>query len=294
MKAKTRKLIRGHFERSGDAVFWPSDLARTLNEHRQEWDALDVRAREVTEFLQERSVLRLAEFTSSKYRPIIRYIHGNPSPYKLALSLQHNSFLSHGTALTIHNLALPQPIIYANKEQTQKPDPEGLSQTAIQTAFKNPQRRSNYVFHFKHKQYVLLAGKNTGRAGVVKMKTPEGEEVDSTDLERTLIDIVVRPNYCGGVENVESVYRSIFHKADIDHMIKLLYKLNYLYPYAQSIGFLLEWAGRPSKDLVALEKLRSEYDFFLDYGLKEPSYDEKWKLYYPSKMSKTRSTPGPR
>jgi hypothetical protein len=51
-------------------------------------------------------------------------------------------------------------------------------------------------------------------------------------------------------------------------------------------NFLLQRAGRPEKDLKGLEKLRSEFDFFLDYRLKDPSYDKKWRLYYHGKIGK--------
>ena len=53
------------------------------------------------------------------------------------------------------------------------------------------------------------------------------------------------------------------------------------YPYHQSIGFLLERAGLSEADLKKFLKLVTDFDFFLDYGLKRPVYDAKWKLYYP-------------
>src|SRR5882672_4945604 len=45
---------------------------------------------------------------------------------------------------------------------------------------------------------VLLSGKHTGRLGVTKTLGPQGEQLELTDLERTLIDIAVRPTYAGG------------------------------------------------------------------------------------------------
>ena len=236
-------------------------------------------------YLLETSLLKTAEFTSPKYMSIIRYTRGQPSHNRLALSLKRASFLCHHSALVLHGLATSSNAIFANQEQSEKPEPSGLTQAAIRLAFKNQQRQSNYRFQHDEFQYVLVSGKNTGRAGVVQLKTPDGEEVDSTDLERTLIDIVVRPAYAGGLENVASVYDAAFHKVDLDHLFDLLRKLNYLYPYAQSIGFLLQRAGRPENDMKQLEELRSEFDFFLDYGMKEPSYDEKWRLYYPASLA---------
>ena len=85
------------------------------------------------------------------------------------------------------------------------------------------------------------------------MPTGFGETLDSTDLERTLIDIVVRPAYAGGLLNVMEVYKKVAHTVDIAHLTDLLRTLNYLYPYAQSIGFLLERAGRSANELKKLE-----------------------------------------
>ena len=67
-------------------------------------------------------------------------------------------------------------------------------------------------------------------------------------------------------------------------MIKLLEEMDHAYPYHQSIGFLMERAGRQEKDCDKFKQLGTEFDFFLDYGLKRPAYDGKWRLYYPPSL----------
>jgi predicted transcriptional regulator of viral defense system len=47
-----------------------------------------------------------------------------------------------------------------------------------------------------------LSGKNTNRLEVSQLRDPQGQLVDATKLERTLIDIAVRPAYAGGVFEV--------------------------------------------------------------------------------------------
>jgi len=54
--------------------------------------------------LQQKLVVK-AEFISNRYDAIVRYLRGEHSVEELALSLQRNSFLSHGTALTVHGIA---------------------------------------------------------------------------------------------------------------------------------------------------------------------------------------------
>jgi predicted transcriptional regulator of viral defense system len=200
------------------------------------------------------------------------------------MSLRRDSFLCHRTALTLHGLEQPATTIYVNKEQGSKPAPEGITQEGINRAFKNGQRQSNYIFRYGGSRFVLISGKDTDKAGVVRSKGPQGEEIDTTDLERTLIDIVVRPAYAGGLKQVFSIYKQVASKIDVDHMIGLLQKVNYAYPYHQSIGFLLHRAGRPERDCRKFKDFGLEFDFFLDYGLKRPSYDENWRLYYPSHL----------
>lgn len=90
------------------------------------------------------------------------------------------------------------------------------------------------------------------------MKGPDGKDVDVTDLERTLIDVVVRPAYAGGINQVAQAYKQAAHRVDVDHMIKLLKNMQYVYPYHQSIGFLLERAGRTEEECRKLKKLGTE------------------------------------
>jgi predicted transcriptional regulator of viral defense system len=105
--------------------------------------------------------------------------------------------------------------------------------------------------------------------------------VDVTDLERTLIDIVVRPAYAGGIKLIADAYKHAFKKIDVEYLTKLLQKMEYAYPYHQSIGFLLERAGATEQDCRRLSNLGTEFDFYLDYKMKNPAYSKKWRLYYP-------------
>ncbi len=281
MKPQTQKKARQHFGRISNKVFSRNDLSDILDAHRSGWNALELSTISLIEFLVDKKLLKEAIFASVKYSPIVRYVRGNPSPYAFALSLRKESFLSHQSALELHGLAPSSTTIYVNQEQSPKPAPEEMAQGSINLAFKTAQRRSNYAFDYAGRQYVLVAGKNTGKAGVVKISTAANEVVAVTDLERTLIDVVVRPAYAGGLGSISRAYRETARKVDVDHLIELLKSLDYAYPYHQSIGFLLERAGRPEADCNQLREMGTVFDFYLDYGLKQPAYDKKWHLYYP-------------
>jgi hypothetical protein len=259
-----------------------------LENLQSDWEAPDATLGETLDFLQNENVLFKAEFSSAKYRPIIRYIKGKPSRLELGLSLQRNSFLSHRTALFVHGIAKSNEIVYANREQSPKNFDGEVTQAGIDAAFRNKQRESNYAFSYAGTLYVLLSGKYTGRAGVRELHAPSGERISVTDLERTLIDIVVRPAYAGGIESVAEAYRQWASRIDLDHMLNLLRSFQYAYPYHQAIGFLLQRAGRP--DCQKFMALGMDFDFYLDYKMHQPAFSEDWRLYYPRSLDRSSAT----
>jgi len=173
-----------------------------------------------------------------------------------------------------------------NKEQSKKNylGDSILTQEAINRAFKNKARESKYIWKWKTQKFVLLNGKNTGEYGVINFELENGEKVRTTDLERTLIDIVVRPTYAGGAKKLLEYYSAAREKVSVLKIIKTLQKLNHKYPYHQSIGFLMEHSGYDKKEIDKLKNLGIQFDFYLDYNIKETEYDPDWKLYYPKNL----------
>jgi hypothetical protein len=265
-------------------VYTPDELARILSEHRDNWRLTQrTTVAAFIEFLQGRSHLRIVELKSSRYRSIFRYVWQEASPYQIALSLKPRAYLSHGTAVFLHALTEQVPkTIYVNQEQSPKPKPLGsLSQESIDRAFSNEQRRSNFTFSYDKWQFQLISGKDTGRLGVAEISGMEGEKLDATNIERTLIDIAVRPAYAGGVYQVLEAYRSAKSKVSVNTLLATLRKLDYVYPYHQAIGFYLERAGYEQKRWERLQTTGLKFDFYLAHGLKDKEYDRTWRLFYP-------------
>jgi len=114
------------------------------------------------------------------------------------------------------------------------------------------------------------------------MVTSENEKLMVTDVERTLIDIVVRPSYSGGIKEVLEAYRKAVGKVSINKLSAMLQKLNYTYPYHQAIGFYLQRAGVYRESQISLlKKFKFEYNFYIANQIKEPEYSKEWRLYYP-------------
>lgn len=224
---------------------------------------------------------------NSKRKEFIRYTCNSPSPFSIGLSLRSKSYLSHNSALYIHGLIAKAPKeMCINKEQSPKEywNDSTLTQVGIDRAFKNKARQSQYIWKWKRHKFVLLNGKNTGDYGVINITLDDGENLRTTDIERTLVDIVVRPIYFGGVNKVIEIYSRAKVRVSIEKIIQTLKSLNHAYPYHQSIGFLMERSGYEKHKLDKLRNLSVEYDFYLDYNMEDVEYDSNWKLYYPKDL----------
>jgi predicted transcriptional regulator of viral defense system len=113
------------------------------------------------------------------------------------------------------------------------------------------------------------------------IQTPNGEAVPATKVERTLIDITVRPAYAGGVYQVLNAYRGAMGRVSMATLIATLKKLDYIYPFHQAIGFYMQRAGYSPTQYQRLKALGLPHDFFLAHDLRERAYDSEWRLYYP-------------
>lgn len=221
---------------------------------------------------------------NSEREEFTRFAFNSPSAFSIGLSLRSKSYLSHNSALYIHGLIeKPPKELCINKEQSKKEylNDSTLTQESISRAFKNKPRQSKYIWKWKTHKFVFLNGKNTGDYSVINLVLENGEKIRTTDLERTLVDIAVRPIYAGGVKKLIEFYSGAREKVSVKKIIKTLQMLNHKYPYHQSIGFLMEHSGYDKKEIDQLRKLGIQYDFYLDYHMEDNEYDPNWKLYYP-------------
>jgi predicted transcriptional regulator of viral defense system len=184
----------------------------------------------------------------------------------------------------VHDLIDQQPsVLYVNYEQSEKPKPTGeLTQAGIDRAFRGKQRESTFAFHFRESRIVLLSGKNTNKLEAQEVSIPK-VTVRVTSVERTLIDITVRPTYGEGVNQVLEAYRRAKGKVSIPRLLTTLKKLDYVYPYHQAIGFYLDRAGY-SDDLASLKRLGMELDFYLAHNMRDKERDQSWRIYHPKGM----------
>src|SRR5699024_7077539 len=93
-------------------------------------------------------------YSEKKGEKVTRYIstYIEVTPYEIALSLLSNSFLSHYSALYVHDLTINNPKdIYINREQSKKPvnkENAKLTQRKVDYAFSKEMRRTTDIYTF--------------------------------------------------------------------------------------------------------------------------------------------------
>jgi hypothetical protein len=274
-----------YFDSLSKPIFETSEIDTILRLQRESWRLEQATTtRKFIDFLTQNTPLKPARF-AFPYRPVVKYTWGDVPLYALLLSLRPGAYLTHSTAMYFHRLTDQAPkVINLNVEQTPKRHyaSSELTQDSIDLAFENPTRMSHNVAEYGGHEIRMLNGLHTGNVGVTEMPGPEGETLRITDVERTLIDIAVRPEYSGGVSNVVEAYRRAADKVSIKRLTGHLKSINYIYPYHQAIGFYLAKAGSyRTSQIGLLRKFEISHDFYLAHQIRERDYSSEWRLFYP-------------
>ncbi|MHB8800527.1 MAG: type IV toxin-antitoxin system AbiEi family antitoxin domain-containing protein [Thermoanaerobaculia bacterium] len=278
----TPEIVAEALRKAGRTVYSETQLSAAIGEVLESIGSSH-RPREILGKLRDAGSVTEIVLKSADYAPFRRFAVGPPSPFELGLSLRGGAYLSHAAAVFLLGLndQLPKTL-YVNKEQTPKPVPSTpLAQDRIDRAFRASPRRSNYVYRYGETQYVLLSGKNTRDFGVEERRGPNGEPLRVTGLERTLVDIAVRPTYSGGVFQVLDAYRTAAGRLSVARILETLDRLDYVYPYHQVVGYYLEKAGMPEPETKPFKDLGLAWDFYLTHGLRDTEYVPAWRLHVP-------------
>lgn len=208
----------------------------------------------------------------------------------LILEISENAYISHGAAASCHGLTDKIKNIYVNIEQT-KTSPEGgkLEQVSLNRAFANKARQTKNIVKQGKVDIVQLNGKNTKKLGVKNLVLKLGKTsytLRVTSIERTLIDITVRPAYSGGTATTLECYRNAAGKVDVKKLVNMLTEINHVYPYHQAIGFYMQASGAyTSVDLAQIKQIPVVLDFFIDNAMQDKIFDKDWRIWVPNNLS---------
>jgi predicted transcriptional regulator of viral defense system len=280
-----RNKIALSFERTPETVFSIEDLKVILENRRDEWGlAASDGIRKLADFLVEEKILKLLK-VESKYLEYVKYVKEEFSDFELATNLRKGSYLTHFSAMSLNGLTEEIPkTIFVNKEQPGKPKGKrsDLTQRRINYGFNQNPRVTTNIATYNNKQIYLLNGMNTNKKGVVGTAGHFNELLQVTNIERTLLDITVRPVYSGGVIEVLKAYERAAGLFDFRRLIGYLRDLDYVYPYHQAIGFYLERTKKyDMNDVDRFLEFPIEFDFYLTHQIRNKEYSKKWRLYYP-------------
>jgi hypothetical protein len=269
------------------------DIAIVLNQNRDSWRlAQSTSLREFIAFLVSKTELLPVRFPFPQ-RELIGYTWGKVPLLETLVGLVDRGFYSHYTALRIHGLTEQVPkTIYLNQE---KPPSSGFGhdedavyeQDAIDQAFKKLPRITKNEIDLPTEQcrVVMLQSAYHEGLGVIDGTFNDGSErrlpIRYTDLERTMIDIVTRPFYAGGVAEVAKAFDNAKDKLVVNKMSAMLKKMEFGYPYHQAIGYYLERAGYKASLLDIFRRKPMVRDFYLMHGLDKTTYCREWRLHVP-------------
>ncbi|RQO75570.1 hypothetical protein DBR43_09540 [Pedobacter sp. KBW06] len=276
--------------KDGKKVYTKNYLDSIFEKYKDKWRLpLYMDLNKFLDQLAEQEFINEADFKFPGVASQRLFYLGDAFVYDIASSIFPKGYLSHYSAITIWGLSEQIPKkIYITVEQSSSPvklNSGELLQKNIDAAFQKPQRQSETTVDFKDYQIVLLRGKYTNNLGQTILEESGEMSLKVTDLERTLIDIVVRPSYSGGISEVIKAFRvaNQKHKVSINRISAYLNKMAFTYPYDQAIGFYLEAAGNYRKSQIDIFLNRpKEHDFYLAYEMKDIEYSEKWRIFYPA------------
>lgn len=262
------------------------DLTKIFQDKRDEWNIADYRNQyHFMKYLEDSNILKNIKLKHQS-SAVIKQIYEEPDAtlFNIALTIKKDGYLSNYTAMQIHQLTLqiPKSIYVSYGKGHSYPTDRNeikLEQSSIDLAFSKAQRITsesykseldNTRFYFIQKAYIEQNVGITFQNGYYH-----------TDLERTLIDIAIRPAYSGGVFEVLEAFEIARDIVDIERINEYLEKLNYIYPYHQLIGFYMDKAGYNKKiiDKIFLKNIVN--NFYLTYNMSNKEFDTKWKIYFP-------------
>lgn len=279
---KKKQEISSIIDRVPNQVLSRIEYEEVISEIKQIWGLRSISRNDLKKFLlKEKFFIQDYIKISADHSSEIYY---QPSSkidfFDVAAVRSRGSYFSYYSAIYINNLTLqiPKQIYLTLERKSLDQNNNILKQENIDRVFSKPPRVTSDKRNYKNFDINFINGQYQNLIGIVKFR----DQYAVSDLERTLIDISVRPFYSGGITQVLEAFINAKDKLDTKKLIDYYSQLNYTYPYHQVIGFYLEKAGYNKEVYNEFLNFRDlDFDFYLTYNILHKEFSEKWRLYYP-------------
>lgn len=282
-----QELIKDNLYSDNIKAYTTYDIKNIFSLNRSDWKIAGYRTPDqFMSFLENKNIIKILKLKHQSTGSIKKILtEPDATKQNIALTIKKDGYLSNYSSMQIHQLTLQIPkslYISFNKgldtKDIKKSENE-ITQENIDIAFSKPQRITSEVYKSEldnTRFYFIQKAHKEKNIGILS-----NDNYSYTDLERTLIDIAVRPAYSGGVFEVLNAFEIAKENVDINKLNTYLLELDYKYPYHQVIGFYMSKAGYTDEKISLFSNYLSKYDFYLTYNISNKEFDSKWKIYYP-------------
>lgn len=145
-----------------------------------------------------------------------------------------------------------------------------------QTTFSMAPTQSNLPRNTSQKRFRFIKAKKEYFFGITTVWVNQAK-ITITDPERTLLEGLRHPEYCGGFREVLSAFKNFIDKVDVNKLVDYSYQLEVT--ISKRLGWVLEHLHVESSVLERLEKIPMKGPRYLDpTGEPKGTYNRKWNL----------------
>lgn len=277
---KAHREIAHFFDKSGLRVFTKQDLAEILASKASEWN-LPIQYNNKS---FRKDLINFLDFKALFIDKYEVFSYKVPEYLDIFQRIKKLGFFSHYTALRLHGLTEQTPYqVFISTARKNTVSENTISQEAIDEAFKKIKYKTAEPIIFgKYKVFIKSVVCNDLDIETMQVNAEDYSFfVKLTNIEKTLIDAAINPEYCGGPGEVLKAFARAKDKVSVVKIKSILKRLGYKYPYHQLIGFYMERAEFDNGKIKIIEDIPMSNEFYLTHGQNE-MYSSRWRLHYPN------------
>lgn len=186
--------------------------------------------------------------------------------FQIAMALVHPASISHWSALNYHHLTEQTPRhVFILTSARSIPRSRGIKAT---------HKGKGYLIDKTLYQFVQTQPKRF--FGIQEIWVNDSK-INMTDKERTLLDCLMAPEYCGGFSEVLHIFEKYYSELDLRKMIRYALKLDTA--TIKRLGWILEQQGIEFHILKPLQKVAIKgYRLLHPSGAQGGQYNNRWMI----------------